>query len=50
MKFIPGPSFLEFDVNIFKVILSIHRFFNLTDCRRVIMKNSLLIAHAGMLI
>ena len=31
-------SFLEFDVNVFKAILSIHRFFNLTEYREVIVK------------
>ena len=31
-------SFLEFDVNIFKAILSIQRFFNLTEYREVIIK------------
>ena len=29
-------SFLEFDVNVFKAILSIQRFFNLTEYREVI--------------
>ena len=31
-------SFLEFDVNVFKAILSIQRFFNLTEYREVIVK------------
>ena len=35
--------FLEFDVNVFKAILSIQRFFNLTEYRAVSSKKSLLI-------
>ena len=31
-------SFLEFDVNVFKAILSIQSFFNLTEYREVILK------------
>ena len=31
--------FLEFDVNVFKAILSIQRFFNLTEYREVSLKN-----------
>ena len=41
-------SFLEFDVNIFKEILSIQRFFNLTEYREVMVKYSLLITYAEM--
>ena len=33
-------SFLEFDVNVFKSILSIQRFFNLTEYREVILKKN----------
>ena len=39
-KFLPG-QFLEFDINVLKVILSIQRFFNLTEYRKVIIINSL---------
>ena len=38
-------SFLEFDVNVFKAILSIETFFKLTEYREVIIKNLLLIMH-----
>ena len=41
-------SFLKFDVNVFKAVSSIQRFFNMTEDREVIAKNSLLIMHAGM--
>ena len=41
-------QFLEFDVNVFKAILSIQRFFNLTEYREVIGKNSLLITHTDL--
>ena len=37
--------FLEFDVNVFKAILSIQRIFNLTEYREVSLKKSLLIMH-----
>ena len=37
--------FLEFDVNVFKAILCIQRFFNLTEYREVSLKRSLLITH-----
>ena len=43
MKFL--LRFLEFDVNVFKAILSIQRFFNLTEYREVSLKKSLLITH-----
>ena len=33
-------SFLEFDVNVFKSILFIQRFFNLTEYREVILKKN----------
>ena len=33
-------SFLEFDVNVFKAIRSIQRFFNLTEYREVIVKKN----------
>ena len=41
-------GYLEFDVNVFKAILSIQRFINLIEHRDIIVKNSLLITHAGM--
>ena len=41
-------SFLEFYVIVFKTIFSIQRYFNLTEYRGVIVKNSLLITHLGM--
>ena len=41
-------SFLEFDVNVFEASLSFQRYFNPTEYREVIVRNSLLITHAGM--
>ena len=47
MNYFYQLSILDFDGNVFKAIFSIQRFLNLTKCREVIAKLSLLIAHAG---
>ena len=46
--YISSAPFLEFDLNVFKAILSIQRFFNMTEYWEVETQNSLLFRHARM--
>ena len=47
MKFLPA-QFSLIDVNVFKAVLYIQRFFNLAEYRELIVKTSLLVTYAGM--
>ena len=47
VKFLPA-QFSLIDVNVFKAVLYIQRFFSLVEYRELIIKTSLLVTYAGM--